>query len=177
MTYDYVTCDYIFWTQNMQISAVGWLCTAIIPIPCILRLDTWTAETLRGNVLFMDGVHKPNISNMFELSLDDLGIAISEDLKPSKHTQAITRKASRRIGMIKRRLTNRSPTVTAVLWSCEAHPRNQLQFVTHGWREKLLDKVQRQCEIRFSVLDSPASRIVTHASWHERNFQVPAWLL
>ena len=39
----------------------------------------------------------------------DLGITISEDLKPSKHIQAIMRKASQRIGMIKRCFTNRSP--------------------------------------------------------------------
>ncbi len=46
----------------------------------------------------------------------DLGITILEDLKPSKHIQAIMRKASQRIGMIKRCFTNRSPTVFRQLY-------------------------------------------------------------
>ncbi len=51
-----------------------------------------------------------------EDSHENLGITISQDLKPSRHLQKICKKASQRLGIIRRCFTNRSSTAIRRLY-------------------------------------------------------------
>ncbi len=97
----------------------------------------------------IEGHYLPHVEDQ-----KDLGITISEDLKLSKHIQAITRKVSQPIGMIERCFTNRSPTVIRQLYC--GLVRSILETnspVWNPWLKKdieLLDKVQLHCERLYS---------------------------
>ena len=80
----------------------------------------------------------------------DLGIIISDDLKPSCHIDYICGKANQRLGLIKRCFTNKSPIVLSQLYRALVRPI--LETNSAAWNPWLikdidrLDKVQRRCE-------------------------------
>ena len=80
----------------------------------------------------------------------DLGVLVSNDLKPAKHITSIVKKANQRLGMIKRCFSNRSPEVIINLYSTLIRPiLEYCSLVWNPWSQKdinALDKVQRRCE-------------------------------
>ena len=80
----------------------------------------------------------------------DLGITISNDLKPSTHINYITKKANQRCGMIRRCFTNLSPLKVSILYKSIIRPIIETNStVWNPWMRKdieLLDKAQRRAE-------------------------------
>ena len=80
----------------------------------------------------------------------DLGITVSNDLKPNKHITSIVKKANQRLAMIKRCFSNRSPEVIISLYTTLIRPI--LEYCSPAWSPWLkkdiesLEKTQRRCE-------------------------------
>ena len=80
----------------------------------------------------------------------DLGITVSNDLKPSKHIASTIKKANQKLGMIKRCFSNRSPEVITNLYTALIRPI--LEYCSPAWNPWLkkdieaLEKTQRRCE-------------------------------
>ncbi len=79
----------------------------------------------------------------------DLGVIVSNDLKPSKHVAEITKKANQRLGMIRRCFTNHSRSVTSPIYKAIVRPILETSSsVWNPWLQKdinELEKVQRRC--------------------------------
>jgi len=79
----------------------------------------------------------------------DLGITISQTLKPDLHIANIVKKANSRIGLIKRCFTNYTPKKIQILYTTMIRPL--LEYGSTVWSPHLqkdileLDKVQRRC--------------------------------
>ena len=79
----------------------------------------------------------------------DLGIIISNDLKPSKHITKVASKANQRLGMIRRCFSNHSSDVIKPLYQAIVHPI--IEYNSPVWNPWLLkdiqelDKVQKRC--------------------------------
>ncbi len=79
----------------------------------------------------------------------DLGITISNDLKPSKHISNVAAKANQRLGMIRRCFTNHSSEVIGPLYRAIVRPI--IEYNSTVWNPWLLkdknklDKVQQRC--------------------------------
>ena len=79
----------------------------------------------------------------------DLGVIISNDLKPSKHIQAISSKARQRAGMINRCFQNLTSTKVSTLYKAIIRP--VLEYASPVWNPWLakditkLEKVQKRC--------------------------------
>ena len=80
----------------------------------------------------------------------DLGVIISNDLKPSKHITYITNKANQRIGMLKRCITDRSRDTIHKFYKALIRPiLETCSPVWNPWLKKdkdKLDDVQTRCE-------------------------------
>ncbi len=80
----------------------------------------------------------------------DLGITVSNDLKPSKHIAKIAKKANQKIGMIRRCFSNHSHSVIVPLYKSIVRPT--LETCSPAWNPWLvkdktaLDKVQKRCK-------------------------------
>ncbi len=79
----------------------------------------------------------------------DLGIIVSNDLKPSTHIDHITKKANQRLGMIRRCFTNHTSSVINPLYKAIVRPI--IEHNSQLWNPWLvkdinnLDKVQKRC--------------------------------
>ena len=79
----------------------------------------------------------------------DLGVYISDNLHPRYHIQEITKSASKRIGLIKRCFSNRSPDIISTLYKSIVRP--VLEYgspIWSPWHKKdidTLDKIQDRC--------------------------------
>ena len=79
----------------------------------------------------------------------DLGVTISNDLKPSKHVDSIVKKANQRLGMIRRCFTNRSANVIVPIYTSLIRPILETYSAWNPWLKKdidALERVQRRCE-------------------------------
>ena len=87
----------------------------------------------------------------------DLGVIISDDLKPGKHIVEVTKKANQRIGLIHRCFTNLTDKKVSILYQSLVRPI--LEYGSPAWdpwQKKdidLLESVQKRC-FRFCV-DKP----------------------
>jgi len=79
----------------------------------------------------------------------DLGVLVSNDLKPSKHISLICKKANQRLGMIKRCFSNHSYNVIMPLYTSLVRPiLENCSTAWSPWLQKditMLDKVQSRC--------------------------------
>ena len=84
-----------------------------------------------------------------ETTQKDLGVAISDDLKPATHIQEIVKKANQRIGIIKRCFTGLTQTKVQTLYHAIVRPI--LEYGSPVWNPNLvkdinaLEKVQDRC--------------------------------
>ena len=92
----------------------------------------------------LDGVQLESV-----VEQKDLGVNISNSLKPKTHIEKITKKAYQKIGMIKRCFTNYTPEKITTLYTTIIRPG--LEYASPAWNPWMktdiekLEKVQRKC--------------------------------
>jgi hypothetical protein len=96
-------------------------------------------------IYYMEGIKLKEVPDQ-----KDLGILINNDLKPTKHIQAIVKKANQRIGMIRRCFTNLTPRKVSILYKSIIRPILETTSTAwNPWTQKdinLLNRAQRKCE-------------------------------
>lgn len=125
------------------------------------RLSAWTQDWLlqfsvekcsvlrvRSSINFPYCINGQPLTEVQEQK--DLGVIVSNDLKPSKHISSTVKKANSRLGMIRRCFSNRSPEVISNLYTTLIRP--VLEYCSPAWSPwtktdiSEIDRVQRRCE-------------------------------
>ena len=92
----------------------------------------------------------------------DLGVIISDTLKPSLHIQSVAKKANQRLGMIRRCFSNKSADTIKPLYTTLVRPISKT--VSSAWNPWLhkdiseLDRIQHRAE-KNSVMATSNSKI------------------
>lgn len=71
----------------------------------------------------------------------DLGIQITEDLKPNRHIALVEQKANRMIGMIKRTVVSRDREVIVPLYKSLVRPI--LEYASSAWSPQYIEQVEK----------------------------------
>ena len=94
----------------------------------------------------------------------DLGVIISEDLKPSKHCAEVVKKANMVLGMIKRHFITRDRDVIIPLYKSLVRPH--LEYCIQAWYPSLIKDMELLEKIQHRATKLVSD--IAHLSYHER---------